>query len=189
MLVKYKFLGFLVVIFILVSSCSLNESSDKSCDKSSWLITAGQEEGKPVSIRIMDSAPLGISVGDYPNLIIIRWNYTTDDESGMPASSLFQEMVEIENALTDEVEKSGIVFLTATFLGNGVREWQFYARDSVEMQKSLNKTLAMYRKLPLTISGEFDPSWNSYFDLRKEIITENEYEIEYVKMQKNISDI
>jgi len=128
-----------------------------------WARAIGSDEGKPVSIRFREAPPKNIKIQDYPNLVIIRWDYVPENDSGMPGTKLFELMADVENAFAEKIENKNNAFLTVSFLGNGVREWQIYTKSTGVLAEDFNQAVSHFQELPLELATELDPNWEAYF--------------------------
>ena len=71
-------------------------------------------------------------------------------------------MTELEDLLESGIEKVEQAFLTAIVTGNGVREWQWYARDPKKLMELVNQTLGELEPFPVQFSFQHDPEWEGY---------------------------
>jgi hypothetical protein len=53
-------------------------------------------------------------------------------------------------------------FLTVVVTGNGVREWQWYARNADQVMELVNETLGGSEPFPVEFSFQDDPQWEGY---------------------------
>jgi len=68
----------------------------------------------------------------------------------------------LEDLLDANLEEHRQAFLTVVVTGNGVREWQWYARDDNETLRQLNEALAGHDKFPIDVFMDDDPEWSAY---------------------------
>jgi hypothetical protein len=71
-------------------------------------------------------------------------------------------MSEFENLLEEGLEGVGEAFLSVVVTGNGVREWQWYARDPEMIMDLVNKTLGHLEPFRVQFSFQDDPEWQGY---------------------------
>ena len=71
-------------------------------------------------------------------------------------------MTEFEELLEVGLENIRQAFLTIIVTGNGVRQWQWYARDPEETMELVNKTLGQLEPFPVQFSFQNDPEWEGY---------------------------
>jgi hypothetical protein len=71
-------------------------------------------------------------------------------------------MIELEDLLEAGLERVCQAFLSVIATGNGVREWQWYARDPKKLMEQVNKTLGHLEPFPVQFSFQDDPEWEAY---------------------------
>jgi hypothetical protein len=129
---------------------------------SRWTLATGEDGGKPLIFRIRIQAPLFASKSSFPHLLAVCWNYESPNEQGMPDPADAQRMSELEDLLEEGLEGVCQAFLTVIVTGNGVREWQWYARDTDVIIDLVNKTLGHLEPFPIELSFQDDPEWEGY---------------------------
>ncbi len=127
-----------------------------------WSIATGEDDGRPLIFRIRNQAPAFVKQPDFPHLLAICWPFDADVNNGMPTLENAERMAELENLLEEGLEASCEAFLTVAVTGNGVREWQWYARDRNAVMEHINKTLGELDPFPIEISFQNDPAWQGY---------------------------
>lgn len=98
----------------------------------------------------------------FPHLIGIMWRYKSPNASGMPSNEVDEWMNRFEDVLEVALETAGQAILTSILTGRGVREWQWYSRDTEETMALVNAALRGYQPFPVEFSAEVDPQWNAY---------------------------
>ena len=94
----------------------------------------------------------------------VTWKYE-GDENGMPDTATSQLMEEAQNALQNEFHKDPVAVLTGIFTGDDQRDWIFYATSTHIFGKKINKALADFPQLPISIYAENDPEWQEYDEM------------------------
>jgi hypothetical protein len=69
-------------------------------------------------------------------------------------------MGELEDLLMPSFEGKQKAFLSVLVTGNGVREWQWYAREKDAVMKIVNKVLGP--REPYPVEFQDDPEWEAY---------------------------
>lgn len=95
----------------------------------------------------------------------ITWRYETDT-SGMPDRDTSTLMENVQNAIQHEFTKDPVAVLTGVYTGAGERNWVFYTRSTNMFNGRLNKALAPFELLPITIYAENDPDWAEYAEMK-----------------------
>src|ERR1700730_1411470 len=94
-----------------------------------WSIATGEDNGKVVIFRIRTQAPAFATKAAFPHLLAVSWQFESPNDQGMPSSEDSRRMSELEDLLEAGLERVCQAFLSVIATGNGVREWQWYARD------------------------------------------------------------
>jgi hypothetical protein len=127
-----------------------------------WAVAQGEDNGLPLIFRVRSQEPHGIDISLYPNLMAVSWSYEPVNVSGMPPPDVLRRMEQFEDALDSELEAVQSAFLTVIVTGNGVREWQWYSRDTQETMENINKALSPHEPFPVEFSLQSDPHWEAY---------------------------
>jgi hypothetical protein len=131
-------------------------------EDSRWTLATGEDGGKPLIFRIRNQAPSFATKAHFPHLLAVSWQYESPNDKGMPSPAEAQRMTELEGLLDAGLEGVRQAFLTVTVTGNGVREWQWYARDPETTMDLVNKTLGHLEPFPIQFSFQDDPEWEGY---------------------------
>ncbi|MGK8439115.1 DUF695 domain-containing protein [Ectopseudomonas hydrolytica] len=122
----------------------------------SWSVTTAALGEEPLIIRFRVNAAEQLGKAHFPNVTAISWAF----ESLSPG--IQEAMNNLEDTLTDAVEKQKTAYLTAVVTGPGSREWQYYSKSHDAFMKILNESLSCLPVLPITISSFSDPEWEAY---------------------------
>jgi hypothetical protein len=129
---------------------------------SQWCIATAEDNGKPLLFRIRNQAPTFATRESFPHLLAVCWPYDSSTAHGMPSSDEAQRMGELEELLQVGLEEVQHAFLTVVVTGNGVREWQWYARDPEKTMELVNETLGHLEPFPVQFSFQSDPDWSGF---------------------------
>lgn len=129
-----------------------------------WAVATAEDGGRPLIIRYRATIPKGVLPSAYPNMIAITWNF--ESKSGMPSPAEKEQMNVLEDSISNVVEPRKQAFLTVVVTGNGVCEWQFYAKDQQEFMMLMNEALAGKPVFPIQISLQKDPEWAAYHQFK-----------------------
>ena len=116
----------------------------------------------PLIVRFRNQAPAFASKTTFTFLLAVCWEYQAPNENGMPAPEDAQRMADLEELLEAGLESVQQAFLTVIVTGNGVREWQWYARDPERTMELVNKTLRHLEPFPIQFAFQADPEWEGY---------------------------
>ena len=131
-------------------------------EDSPWTVATGEDNGRPLIFRIRSKPPSFADQSAFPHLLAITWSFDGDVNNGMPMPQDLARMTELEDLLVKGLESAGEAFLSVAVTGNGVREWQWYARNPDAIMQLINKTLGHLEPFPIQISFQDDPEWQGY---------------------------
>jgi hypothetical protein len=133
-----------------------------------WSVATGEDDGKPLIFRIRNQPPSFASKKKvFPHLLAVTWQFESLDGSGMPSEEAVARMAQLEDLLMEAFENARQGFLTVIVTGNGVREWQWYARNPDDAMKLVNETLGEMEPFPVEFSFQSDPKWSGYSRFRE----------------------
>jgi len=127
-----------------------------------WSVATAEDDGKPLIFRIRNKPPSFASKKTFPHLLAVSWQYEPPNESGMPPEELADRMGQLEDVLEEAFEGACQAFLSVIATGNGVREWQWYARNLDDVMTLVNETLGELEPFPVAFSFQDDPDWTAY---------------------------
>jgi hypothetical protein len=127
-----------------------------------WSVATAQDDGKPLIFRIRNNPPSFARKEAFPHLLAVCWQYRSPNEQGMPSEEAAARMSELEELLEPAFEGARQAFLTVVVTGNGVREWQWYARYPEKVMQLVNETLGELEPFPVQFSFQEDPEWEGY---------------------------
>jgi hypothetical protein len=131
-----------------------------------WSVATSEVDGKPLIFRIRTALPAFARQEEFPHLLAVAWPYESPAEHGMPSDEVVDRMSRLEDLLVEAFEGAGQAFLTVVATGNGVREWQWYARDPDGVMALVNDALGESEPFPVEFSIQDDPDWAGYSQFR-----------------------
>ncbi len=124
-----------------------------------WNIAESDNGGMPRLIRYRtDLAPF-IARSDYPQRLVIIWEYDADNLNGMPSTEQSETMKSFEDALVETLDSDRLAVLAFVLTCNGSREWHYYINRVDEVGLRINTALSEFPKLPIHLQVENDPEW------------------------------
>ena len=124
-----------------------------------WNIAESDNGGMPRLIRYRtDLAPF-IARSDYPQRLVIIWEYDADNLIGMPSTEQSETMKSFEDALVETLDSDRLAVLAFVLTCNGSREWHYYINRVDEVGLRINTALSEFPKLPIHLQVENDPEW------------------------------
>jgi hypothetical protein len=128
----------------------------------SWSVATAETNGKPLIFRVRNKPPSFARKETFPHLLVVSWEYESPNDQGMPPGDAVESMDQLEDSLSAAFEGASQAFLAVIVTGNGIRAWQWYARDTEETMKLVNKALSGYAPFPVEFSFQEDPEWNAF---------------------------
>ncbi len=119
--------------------------------------------GKPVSVNV----DLGLSavapIKDRPYVIILRLKLRSPDVHGMPAPQDADILVDLENRMVDLLARQNGALFAGRFTQRGIREFYFYAPDTLDYQRALNQSMLPLSEYEWLGKAKLDENWENYF--------------------------
>jgi hypothetical protein len=138
----------LVLLFPLIAMPTPNEDYG--------VIAKIVEDGKPVVLRISRGALTDANRAKFPWLVIVGWKY---EGGAMPAKETNGRMIQLEDALEDQIVARGQSVHAVSRTGNGLKEWEYYITDRDDFIERLNQALTGHERYPIEITFYSDPEW------------------------------
>tara|TARA_B110000211_G_C13901568_1_gene474197 strand:- start:56 stop:505 length:450 start_codon:yes stop_codon:yes gene_type:complete len=111
-----------------------------SSETSAWNIAEGESEGRPRIIRYRPDLEPFLGSSNYPQRLVIIWDYEIDNSSGMPSENLSEKMKDFEDALVGALDPERLAILAFVLTNSGSREWHYYVSDIQEVGNKINCT-------------------------------------------------
>jgi len=131
-----------------------------AADTDEWITAEGTFDGNPSILRFRPNLKDHLGNPDYPQRLIVTWEYEEEDESGMPPSEESDAMAEFEDILVANLDPERLAILAFVFTTPGRREWHLYMGDVDAVGERINQSLEGYPELPITLEVEEDEEWN-----------------------------
>jgi hypothetical protein len=128
----------------------------------SWRIEIAEADGQPLIVRIRNQLPTYACRDKFPHLLGVSWKYDSPNAQGMPTEEDLERMCQLEDLLVDALENAQQAFMTVVITGTGVREWQWYAQNQIDVMELVNETLGELEPFPVQFMCEDDPTWIAY---------------------------
>jgi uncharacterized protein (TIGR01619 family) len=119
--------------------------------------------GKPVSINVdlglFKSAPMK----ERPFAIIFRTTLQEPDTRGMPYPEEYEVLLKLEESLVNELAKENGAIFAGRFTQRGLREFYFYAPDTIGYIKAMYKAMEKFPTYQWLVQAKEDKKWENYF--------------------------
>ncbi len=92
--------------------------------------------------------------------------YTPAGEYGFPSDDDAELLEKITDAFEEALKGKNTALLTGIYTGAGERNWVFYTFSTEVFGTFLNRVLAPFPQLPLSIYAENDPEWAEYDEMK-----------------------
>jgi len=129
---------------------------------STWFMATGEDQGMLLIYRIREAASTYAPKAAFPKLLAVTWEFDPSTNNGMPLPDALERMQQLEHLLEPVFSDARQAFLTVVVTGNGVREWQWYAKDPEAVMQLVNQTLGELDPFPVQFSFQDDPDWLGY---------------------------
>ncbi len=149
---------YLIVTFLHLSLFS--QSQKIQHDWENYVLAV---DGKPVSVNV----DLGLSskapIKERPFVIILRTKIKNPDTQGMPYPEEYAPLLSIEDSLIYNLGKETGAIFTGRFTQRGLREFYFYAPDTIGFEKSVFAAMASFSGYEWLSQAKADPKWDNFF--------------------------
>ncbi len=99
----------------------------------------------------------------------VSMTYEPAGDLGFPDDATAQLLEEITDSFEANLKGKTTALLTGIYTGAGRRDWVFYTFSTETFNGFLNRALASFPMLPITIYAENDPDWAEYDEMRAAI--------------------
>ncbi len=128
-----------------------------------WENYIGSIGGKPISVNV----DLGFSqvapIKENPFVIILRVKLRNPNQLGMPDLTEINELDRLEARLVELLARQVGALFTGRFTQRGIREFYFYAPDTLGYQKAINQSLFSLNESEWLCQAKRDEKWDNYF--------------------------
>jgi hypothetical protein len=120
------------------------------------------EEDLPVLVRFRPHLQNFMETGQYLYRMDIIWEYAPRNETQLPDGATLDLMEQVEAALVNLMEEDNQTLLAFAITGESERWWAWYTTDVDIAGERLNRALATFDPLPITINANDDVEWDEY---------------------------
>lgn len=150
-----------IQVFFSVASVSVKAQQLKHA----WENYIVSLDGRPVSINVdlglQESAPLK----ELPYVIIVRTSINIPNSDGMPDADESVRLFQLEDLLVEGLARQNGALYTGRFTQRGIREFYFYAPDTVRYHAALEKAFEKFTSYKWLAKAKLDQQWDNYFNV------------------------
>ncbi len=139
-------------------------------------------DGKPVSINVDLGLFSKAPIKERPIVIILRTKIKNPDTQGMPYPEEYAPLLSMEDSLIYNLGKETGAIFTGRFTQRGLREFYFYAPDTIGFQKSVHAAMASFSGYEWLSQAKSDPQWDNFFT----VLYPSEVELLRIKGRRQI---
>jgi len=130
------------------------------------VIGRSYKDGLPVIWKFVNQEPSVDTRKALPWLTVIAWVYDGTDNNGMPAKAINERMIQLEDAIDDEVVETGFCEHAISKTGSNLKELIYYIHDRDRFLERLNIALRAHERFPIEITFYEDPDWKEHWNAR-----------------------
>lgn len=119
--------------------------------------------GKPVSINVDLGLASIAPVLEDSFVIILRVKMNQLDARGMPTDAEAEQLLKMEDALVTMLARQSGATLAGRFTQRGIREFYFYAPDTLGFRKGVNQSMQSFSDHEWLSQAKKDSKWDNYF--------------------------
>lgn len=150
-------LSLLLMLFTLKAVAQTAESD--------WDAYVLDMKGKPVAIVVDLSLASRAPMKDRPTALVIRTKLKQPRPDGQPAGPEILRLDSLEEDMVNQLSKATGAIYAGRFTQRGIREFCFYALDSVGYSEALFAAFASYSGYEWLGKAVEDKAWSNYFDM------------------------
>lgn len=146
------------LVFSFFVSTVLN-AQQLSSDWENYVVSL---KGKPVSINVDLGLKKIAPMRENPFAIIVRVKLNDPDVHGMPQGDDVEQLLRLEDKLVEMLARQNGTVFAGRFTQRGLREFYFYAPDTIGYLKAINETMGNFPALQFLCTAKNDPDWDNY---------------------------
>ena len=133
--------------------------------ESDWDAYVLEVKGKPVSIVVDLSLKNRAPMKDRPMALVVRTKLQTTRPDGQPNRTEIARLDSLEEDMVNLLSKATGAIYAGRFTQRGIREFCFYALDSVGYSEALFTAFSGYTGYEWLGKAVEDKAWSNYFDM------------------------
>jgi Family of unknown function (DUF695)/Regulator of ribonuclease activity B len=133
--------------------------------ESDWDAYVVDVKGKPVSIMVDLTLKSQAPMKDRPMALVVRTKLQAPRPDGQPNRTEIARLDSLEDEMVSHLAKATGAVYAGRFTQRGIREFCFYALDSVGYSKALFAAFSGYPGYEWLGKAVEDKAWSNYFDM------------------------
>lgn len=133
-----------------------------SQEQEAGLIARAFENDLPVIFKLVDDLPDESIRASFPWLTVVSWKYDGSQNNGMPAQSVNDKMIKLEQAIESSSALGELAKHAYSRTGNGLKEFAYYVADRDEFLAAFNDSLSGHPRYPIEIEFFRDEEWEDF---------------------------
>jgi hypothetical protein len=126
------------------------------------------EDEKPVIMKFVNELPDKETMNKLSFLTIVSWKYDGSQNNGMPNSEVNQQMITLEDAISNSMTETDIFEHAYSRTGNNLKEFAYYSTSQDDFMSLLNHTLKKHGRYPIEINFYEDREWTDFKGVLKD---------------------
>ena len=116
----------------------------------------------PVIYKFVNELPSKEIRSQLSWLMIISWKYDGTTNNGMPTEAVNNQMIILEDAIENHIEKEDFLQHAYSRTGNNLKELVFYIHDQDQFLEKFNIALKDQPRFPIEIAFYLDEKWEDF---------------------------
>jgi hypothetical protein len=138
------------------------KKSEEHPSKSGWAILQGEENGKPMIVRRNNSAKQFASNSEYIYRVGVAIPLLEPNEVGFPSPEEMKSLNQIEDELSQQLEKDKISIQVLAITTDGMREFVYYTCDSKIVKQVIYNVRSKFSSHEIQFYVKEDKEWSIY---------------------------
>lgn len=131
---------------------------------STWSILQADQDGVPIFVRRNDAGEMLAGHAAYVHRLAVGVPLRAPQPNGLPTREEMSVLGEIEDALTERLERDRAALYALAVTGGGVRMFIFYTRAPALAGPAVSEVAARFPAYDITSAVAEDPGWSYYWE-------------------------
>jgi hypothetical protein len=150
-------------IFLLISPCLFFFYPVRGQTyQSNWDTYVTEVNQKPVSVVVDLGLKAVAPLKERPYVVIVRTKLASPERNGQPGKGEITRLDDMEDKLEDELSRISGAIYAGRFTQRGIREFYFYALDSIDYLKAVMSAMAGFTEYQFLCQAKEDRAWENY---------------------------